>query len=90
MALTVLTRSVGALERVHLQRIKHLKVRFLHLNQVVDGSHLTGHNRLWSKTLFTYLFHQVPDCSVLFVPQLKLLTVMNFAYMFLGGNLKDI
>lgn len=54
MALTVLTRGVGALERVHLQRIKHLKVRFLHLDQVVDGSHLTGHNWLWNKTLFIY------------------------------------
>ena len=41
-----LTWCVGALQRVDLQGVKHLKVWLLHLDQVVDGAELTGYNWL--------------------------------------------
>ena len=42
----LLTWGVGGLQRVHLQSIEHLKVRLLHLDQVVDGAQLAGHHWL--------------------------------------------
>lgn len=42
----VLTWCVRTLQRVHLQGVKHLEVRLLDMDQVVDGAQLTGYNRL--------------------------------------------
>lgn len=51
-----LTWCVRALQRVHLQRIKHLKVWLLHLDEVIDGAELTGHS---------WLLHTQPKEEVL-------------------------
>lgn len=44
-----LTWCVWALQRVDLQRVKHLKVWLLHLYQVIDGTELTGHSWLQNR-----------------------------------------
>lgn len=47
--LSELTRHVRAFLRVHHQCVKHLKVRLLHLDDVVDCPHLTGYDGLRGK-----------------------------------------
>lgn len=44
-----LTWHVGAFLWVNHEGIEDLKVCFLHLDDVVDCPHLTGHDRLWGK-----------------------------------------
>lgn len=44
-----LTWRIRALQRVHMQRVKHLKVGLLHMNQIINGAHLTGNHRLKRK-----------------------------------------
>lgn len=46
---TALTWRIGALKGVHLQSVKHFKIGFLHVDQIVNCAHLTGDNRLKRK-----------------------------------------
>lgn len=61
MAPSELTGHVGAFLRVHHQRVEHLKVRLLHLDDVVDGAHLTGYDGLVRKTTEQSLHSDSPQ-----------------------------
>lgn len=69
-----LTGHVGAFLRVHHQRVEHLKVRLLHLDDVVDGAHLTGYDGLWGKPQSNHCIlthHRRHDTMMLMVRMAK-------------------
>lgn len=76
-----LTWHVGAFLRVDHEGVKHLKISFFNLDDVIYRPHLTGHDWLWGNTKTNKFTPDITKCQNLLWASLSLHEPTLFLHM---------